>query len=157
MNTNMIRSRAARITGAAVTGVTAAVALAGCGHLSESVTENSNGHVKTVGYASGEEGKANQDARLPDWVPDQASSVTEVIRTTGSERILRFTSADAELPADCVPGTASKTAATLTADWWPQGQESKTDQVCDSDWHVYVERDTVYAFRPETIDQAGAN
>jgi hypothetical protein len=147
-------SNAVRITGMAVAGVSAAVALAGCG-LSEAVTEHGNGHVKTVDYASGDEGKDNQDARLPDWVPDQAKSVTEVIRTTGSERILRFTSAG--LPDACVSGAASKTAATLTADWWPSGQEGKTDQVCDDDWHVYVDGDTVYAFVPETIDQAGAN
>lgn len=145
------------MTGVAVAWVTATVTWAGCSGLSASVVENGNGHVKTVGYASGEEGKANQDARLPDWVPDQASSVLEVIRTTGSERILRFTSADADLPADCVPGAATTTTATLTADWWPLGQETKTDQVCDDEWHVYVERDTVYAFKPETIDQSGAN
>jgi hypothetical protein len=154
---NMIGSRAARMTGVAVAWMTATVTLAGCSGLSASVVENGNGHVKTVGYASGEEGKANQDARLPDWVPDQAGSVLEVIRTTGSERILRFTSADAKLPDACVPGAAATTTATLTADWWPQGQEGKTDQVCDGDWHVYVERDTVYAFRPETTDQSGAN
>lgn len=145
-----------RMAGVAVAGVTAVLALAGCG-LSEAVTENGNGHVKTVDYASGEEGKDNQEAQLPAWVPDQAKSVTEVIRTTGSERILRFTYADAELPATCVQGAAAKTAATLTASWWPRDQEKKTDQVCDADWHVYVEGDTVYAFKPETIDQSSAN
>jgi len=153
MNMNLIGNR---VAGVALAGVTAVVALAGCG-LSEAVSENRNGHVKTVGYASGEEGKANEEARLPDWVPDQARSLTEVIRTTGSERILRFTAAEAGLPDACVSGAAAETAATLTADWWPRGQESKTDQVCDGDWHVYVEGDAVYAFSPETIDQAGVN
>ena len=152
----MIGSRAARMTGTAVSGALAVVALAGCG-LDEAVTEKSNGHVKTVDYASGKEGKDNQEAKLPGWVPDQAKSVTEVIRTTGSERILRFTSGDAELPAACIPGAAAPTAASLTADWWPRGQEEKADQVCDQDWHVYVDGDTVYAFKPETIDQPNAN
>jgi hypothetical protein len=153
---SMIGNRVTWMTGMAVAGVSAVVALAGCG-LSEAVTEHGNGHVKTVGYANGAQGKDNQEARLPDWVPDQATSVTEVIRTTGSERLLRFTSTDAGLPDTCVPGEAAKTAATLSADWWPGGQESKTDQVCDEDWHVYIDADVIYAFRPETIDQAGAN
>jgi hypothetical protein len=151
-----IDNKTARITEVAVAGITAVVALAGCG-LSDAVTEKSNGHVKTVDYTNGKEGKDNKEARLPDWVPDQATSVSEVIRTTGSERILRFTAADTGLPATCVPGAAAKTAATLTTDWWPHGQEGKTDQICDDDWHVYVDADTVYAFKPETIDQAGAN
>jgi len=56
-----------------------------------------------------------------------------------------------------VPGAAAKTAATLAADWWPHGQESKADQICEKDWHVYVEGDVVYAFVAETIDQAGIN
>src|SRR5437763_2632024 len=153
---SMIGSRAARMTGMAVAGALAVVVPAGCG-LDEAVTENSNGHVKTVDYASGADGKGNQDARLPGWVPDQAKSVTEVIRTTGAERILRFTSANAGLPTACVPGAAAKTAATLAADWWPHGQESKADQICEKDWHVYVEGDVVYAFVAETIDQAGIN
>lgn len=155
MKTSM--SRAARGTGVAVAGVMTVVALAGCGGLSEAVTEHGNGHVKMVTYASGKEGKDNKDAQLPDWVPDQAKSVTEVIRTTGSERVLRFTSADAGSLTACEPGAAATTAATLIADWWPRGQESKTDQICDGDWHVYVDGDTVYAFKPETIDQSNAN
>lgn len=135
----------------AVTGMMTAVALAGCG-LNDDVTENRNGHVKTVDYASGKEGKDNQDARLPSWVPDEAKSVTEVIRTTGSERILRFTFGGVAMSDACVPGEAARTAASLTADWWPRGQEEKADQVCDQDWHVHVDGDTVYAFKPETID-----
>jgi hypothetical protein len=55
-----------------------------------------------------------------------------------------------------VSGEASTTAATLTADWWPHGRESKTDQVCDQDWHVLADGNTVYAFKPETLDQSGA-
>jgi hypothetical protein len=128
----------------------AAVAtLTGCG-LKEGIDENANGHVKTVGYASGAEGKNDQEARLPGWVPDQAKSVTEVIRTTGSERILRFTTAT--LPATCVLGAPTKAAATLTADWWPRGAETKTDRVCE-DWHVFAADGAVFAFKPETVEQ----
>ncbi|GAA4855572.1 hypothetical protein [Saccharopolyspora rosea] len=145
-------SRAIRTTGAALVGLTAVVALSGC-ELGESVAEKANGHIKTVRYATGAEGKNNADARLPGWVPDQATSVTEAVRTTGTERILRFTAPGAQLPPGCAPGPAATAAATLTAGWWPHGQESRTDRVCDQDWHVLVEGDAVYAFRPETIEQ----
>lgn len=144
-----IGNKTVRVAGAAVAGVAAAVALTGCG-----LTGSGNGHVKAVSYATGTVGKTNQDAHLPGWVPDQAKSVTEVIRTSGSERILRYTSASAGLPAVCVPGKASKSAATLTADWWPHSQESRADRVCSGDWHVVVEGNAVYAFKPETVQQS---
>ncbi len=132
----------------AVTVAGAAVALTGCG-LKEALAEKANGHVRTVGYTTGAEGKRDQEIRLPDWVPDQARSVTEVVRTTGSERILRFTGVN--LPATCVPGAAATQSATLVADWWPQGQESRTDEVC-GEWHVLVRDGAVYAFKPETLN-----
>jgi hypothetical protein len=152
---NLIGNRTVRV-GAAVAGVAVASALAGCG-LSEAVTEKSNGHVKTADYPNGLEGKRNQDLQLPGWVPDRAQSVSEVIRTTGSERILRYSSAGTELPGTCVPSAAPKTAPTLSADWWPQGQETKTTKVCDAVWHVSADGTTVYAYKPETVDQRGAN
>ncbi|MBB5852191.1 hypothetical protein ACFQ05_02815 [Amycolatopsis umgeniensis] len=136
-----------KITAAALAAATATVALTGCG-LKEGLTEKANGHVKTVGYATGVEGKRDKDARVPEWVPDRATSITEVIRTTGSERLLRFVGG--ELPATCVPGAAATQAATLAAQWWPQGQESRTDKVC-GDWHVLVQGGDVYAFKPETL------
>ncbi|MEV6909569.1 hypothetical protein [Amycolatopsis sp. NPDC051071] len=141
MNTSM------KITAVAVTVAGAAVALTGCG-LKEGLTEKANGHVRTAGYATGAEGKRDQDVRLPDWVPDKAESVTEVVRTTGSERILRFTGGN--LPATCVPGAAAAQSATLVADWWPRGLESRTDKVC-GEWHVLVQDGDGYAFRPETL------
>ncbi|MFK0249666.1 hypothetical protein ACIQUM_33620 [Amycolatopsis azurea] len=136
-----------KITAAVLAAATATVALSGCG-LKEGLTEKANGHVKTVGYTTGAEGKRDEKARLPEWVPDRARSVTEVIRTTGSERILRFTGGT--LPAECVPGAAATQAATLAAQWWPQGQESRTDKVC-GEWHVLVQGDDVFAFKPETL------
>ncbi|MEU3626629.1 hypothetical protein BS329_19580 [Amycolatopsis coloradensis] len=136
-----------KITAAALTAATATFALTGCG-LKEGLTERANGHVKTVGYSTGVEGKRDKDARVPDWVPDRAVSITEVIRTTGSERLLRFTGGT--LPAECVPGPAATRAATLVAQWWPRGQEGRTDKVC-GEWHVLVQDDAVYAFKPETL------
>lgn len=136
-----------KITAAVLAAATAMVTLSACG-LKEGLTEKANGHVKTVGYATGAEGKRDEDARLPEWVPDGATSVTEVIRTTGSERLLRFTGGT--LPAVCVPGAAATQPATLSAQWWPQGQESRTDKVC-GEWHVLVQGADVYAFKPETL------
>ena len=148
----MIHSKTARCAAALVIGV-AAVALAGCGSAGSLIQQKRNGHVETVDYATGAIGKGNQNARLPSWVPDQASSVSEAIRTTGSERILRFTLSDPQTPAACRPASASRTKATLTASWWPSGEESKTNQLCGTDWHVLVQATTVYAFRPETLPQ----
>lgn len=136
-----------KITAAVIAAATATVALSGCG-LKEGLTEKANGHVKTVGYATGAEGKRDKDARLPEWVPDGAASVTEVIRTTGSERLLKFTGGT--LPAVCVPGAAAEQQATLAAEWWPPGQERRTDKVC-GEWHVLVQGADVYAFKPETL------
>ncbi|MFE6613599.1 hypothetical protein [Amycolatopsis sp. NPDC057786] len=136
-----------KITAAVLAAATAMVTLSGCG-LKEGLTEKANGHVKTVGYATGAEGKRDADARLPEWVPDGAMSITEVIRTTGSERLLKFTGGT--LPAVCVPGAAATRPATLSAQWWPQGQESRTDKVC-GEWHVLVQGADVYAFKPETL------
>jgi hypothetical protein len=147
----MIHGKTARCAAALVIGV-AAVALAGCGSGSL-IKQKLNGHVETVGYATGAIGKSNQNARLPSWVPDQASSVSEAIRTTGSERILRFALSDPEALTACRPASAPRTKATLTASWWPSGQESKTDQLCGTDWYVIVQGTTVYAYQPETLPQ----
>lgn len=151
----MDNNRTARSAAALVIGVTAAIALAGCG-LTESLNEKSNGHVKTVDYATGAAGKRDQNARLPSWMPDQARSVSETIRTTGSERILRFTLDDPKVLTACRPAVASRKPATLTASWWPSGQASKTDTLCDTDWYVLTEGTTVYAYRPETLPQPSA-
>lgn len=151
----MIHSKTARCAAALVIGI-AAVALAGCGStrsLGHSIQQKANGHVETVDYATGAVGKSNQNSRLPSWVPDQASSVSEAIRTTGSERILRFTLSDPKTLTACRPAGASHTKATLTASWWPSGQESRTNQLCGTDWYILVQATTVYAFRPETLPQ----
>jgi hypothetical protein len=145
-------NKTVRAAATLVIGMTATIALAGCG-ISEGVHEKTNGHVKTVDYATGTAGKENGHAQLPSWVPDQARSVSEAIRTTGSERILRFTVDHPKVLAACRPAAASRKAATLTAAWWPSGQESKTDRVCDTDWHVLMQGTTVYAYQPETLTQ----
>lgn len=140
-------------TALTIGGMVAVTALSGCG-LAESMAVSSNGHAQPVNYSTGTEGKTNADARLPDWVPDQATGIAEIVRTTGTERILRFSSAGSKLPALCVPGAASTKAATLTADWWPKGKESRTTQICGGEWHTLVEGDVVYAYKPETVANA---
>jgi hypothetical protein len=150
MNNKTVRSAATLVI-----GMTATIALTGCG-VSEGVHEKTNGHVKNVDYSTGTAGKADKHARLPGWVPDQARSVSEAIRTTGSERILRFTVDHPKALAACRPAGASRKAATLTASWWPSGQESKTDRVCDTDWYVLIQGTTVYAYQPETLPQSSS-
>lgn len=140
----------------AVVAAVGVVAVAGAAVFVLTGIGRGDDHALVVDYATGLEGKNDPDAKLPSWVPDQATSVKEVIRTTGSERIMRFTSS-VDLPDTCVPGEAVTKAATLTADWWPHGQEAKTDQVCDETWHVIVKGDTVYAYKPETTDQSGVS
>ncbi|GAA4543614.1 hypothetical protein [Amycolatopsis samaneae] len=150
MTTKLRRATTFAIAGA-VTAL-GVVTLSGCA-LSEALTESANGHVKTVEHATGKAGKADEDTRLPGWVPDAAKTVTEVIRTTGSERLLRFTLDDPAALGACAPGKPDEKTATLTADWWPSGQEGRTDRVCETAWHVLVQGNTVYAYAPETIPQ----
>lgn len=147
-------NKTARAVAVSVTGMTAAIALAGCG-VREGVHEKTNGHVKTVEYATGAAGKKDQHTRLPSWVPDQARSVAESIRTTGSERILRFTLDAPKALTACHPSAASRKPATLAASWWPSAQESKTDRLCATGWHVLTQGTTVYAYQPETLPQPG--
>jgi hypothetical protein len=145
-------NKTARSAAGFVIGVTLVITLSGCG-LNESLHEKSNGHVKTVHYATGSAGKSDQEARLPSWLPDQAGSVSEAIRTTGTERILRFTLDNPKVLTACRPAVASRTPATLTASWWPSGQESNTNTLCDTDWHVLMQGTAVYAYHPETLPQ----
>ncbi|WP_344862990.1 hypothetical protein [Amycolatopsis ultiminotia] len=124
-----------------------------CG-LGDSVVEHGNGHVKAVSYETGIEGKNDPAAKLPAWVPDGARNVVELVRTTGSERLLKYQSAGTALPRTCEPGPVEARPPTLTADWWPAGEHLRTDKVCDG-WHVAVEHDGVYAYRAETVTNAG--
>lgn len=138
--------------------VLAALALTGCGALGiESTYDKSASH----DFATGAEGKEKNV--LPAWVPDSATNVKEVVRTTGNERILRMDHAG-ELPRGCVAvaHTGKPTVAELAeglesedpapmqeiaervdsqyqtpllaADWWPTGQENLTTHLCGKWW-----------------------
>lgn len=120
---------------------------------------------ETKTFSSGKAGKAEQ--ALPSWVPDEATDVRLLFRTTGAERIVAMKNA-ATLPGTCsaVPAgqkpvssedpdsrwpasELSNGPASLSADWWPNGTEQKATSVCGR-WWVTVDGDTTYAYAPET-------
>ncbi|GAA1868088.1 hypothetical protein GCM10009715_14000 [Paeniglutamicibacter psychrophenolicus] len=150
----------------------AALALTGCGALGiESKYDKSASHE----FATGAEGKERKV--LPSWVPDEATNLKEVVRTTGNERILRMEFGGA-LPASCTaiaetgkpsgaelsvgldtedPAAAQEIAGRvesqyqtplLAADWWPTGQEGKTTHLCGK-WWVSQEAGHLTAYTPE--------
>ncbi|MEZ2371004.1 hypothetical protein [Arthrobacter sp. RCC_34] len=110
--------------------------------------------------------EATKDGVAPAWIPAGATDVREVIRTTGAERILKYSGDVSGLPAQCkaLPSGArpgpqveagdSRKAddfiseATLSADWWPAGQERTASHYCGQ-WWVSAANGTVYAFAPE--------
>lgn len=150
----------------------AALALTGCGAIDLGSSYDKSA---THEFASGSEGK--QKDVLPTWVPDTASEVKEVVRSTGNERIIKMTYAG-PLPKLCeaikVQGKPSTSELTnglrtqgaitdtelteaiaqqhqtplLSADWWPTGQESKTTHICGK-WWVSQQDEVVSAYTPE--------
>ncbi|ALE04886.1 hypothetical protein AL755_04190 [Arthrobacter sp. ERGS1:01] len=102
---------------------------------------------------------------LPSWIPEQAADIKEVLRTTGSERIIVMK--NVTLPSSCKaipigqkPAPAddaeshfkavdySTGVATLKADWWPAGTEQKASSLCGK-WWVTVDGESTYAYSPE--------
>src|SRR5699024_1984472 len=120
---------------------------------------------------TGAEGKA--DELLASWVPDEATEIEVVQRTTGDERLLtaRY---DGDLPSTCIAiaevGAPSEqeltesyatdprmgdlevdeveTAPLLDAEWWEVGLENNTTHLCGR-WWVSQDEGTLYAFAPE--------
>lgn len=125
------------------------------------VNGNENDKQETKSFATAKDGAGV----LPSWIPDQATDIHEVLRTTGSERIIVMK--NAPLPDSCKaipkgqkPGPADDAesnikaadyatgSATLTADWWPDGTEQKAGSLCGK-WWVTVEGGSTYAYSPE--------
>lgn len=149
----------------------AGVALAGCSWTEDIGDSLDSSNSKPHHVDTGAEGK--ESGLLADWVPDDASDVSVMQRTTGSERLLTFTYAG-DMPADCEPietvgapteaeleasyATDPRSAAlevdrwstmpTLEADWWPEGQHTATTHLCGR-WWVSAEDETFYAFAAE--------
>ncbi|KAA9155923.1 hypothetical protein FPZ12_028810 [Amycolatopsis acidicola] len=133
-------------------GVAALFTLAGCGVV-DAIGDNTNGHVKTVDYDTGAAGKTDDDVRLPGWVPDQARAISEAVRTTGTERILKMRLDDTELLSSCQASSPPAKAPTLSTPWWPTTTHTKATLLCDADWYITKDGNTVYAYRPETVAQ----
>ncbi|GMA31559.1 hypothetical protein [Litorihabitans aurantiacus] len=146
----------------------ALLALTGCSTFSDLGDSLSGSDTKEHSVDTGAEGKESQ--LLASWVPDDASDVKVMQRTTGSERLLTFTH-DGDLPADCTaiatPGTPTEeelaasyatdartadfpvedwtTTPTLEAEWWPEGTIEGTTHLCGR-WWVSTSGSTVYGF-----------
>ncbi|MHA7269875.1 hypothetical protein [Arthrobacter sp. HLT1-20] len=136
------------------------------------VNGNENDKQETKSFATGKAGAGV----LSSWIPEKATDIYEVLRTTGSERIIVMK--NATLPNSCkaIP-TGQKPApaddeesnikasdystgpATLKAAWWPDGTEQKASFLCGK-WWVTVDGETTYVYSPElktvmkTIDNA---
>ena len=137
-----------------------AVSLSACGTLGNTYDKR-----ETKTFSNGASGKA--DGALPSWVPDGATDIKMMFRTTGAERIMVLKNGS-PLPTTCtavpagqkpVSGEDSDNAypakdfsngpATLSADWWPSGTEQKASSVCGR-WWVTTDGDKTYAYAPET-------
>lgn len=111
---------------------------------------------------------------LPTWVPKGGTDVKLVQRNTGMERIFVM-DYSGEVPGEqCVPikstghpseaelkkayASDSRTkdfeaeeisaTRTLEADWWPEGAENQTTDLCGRFW-VHVADGKLYAFAPD--------
>ncbi|NED94795.1 hypothetical protein G1H11_05670 [Phytoactinopolyspora alkaliphila] len=138
------------------------LAVSACGAISESLRRGDNGDVKTFEFTRGADGKA--DDVIPDWVPDDATHVRYVMRTTGDERLLVMRATADALPDSCEEVSADelrprpvrageepddyRTDATLTAQWWDEGREHKSTITCGP-WWISPVGDSLFAFRPE--------
>ncbi|SKC60377.1 hypothetical protein [Krasilnikoviella flava] len=156
-------TRRYRGVGALALVAAVAVSTSACGAITEAMKDRSSGHTKAFSYDSGADGKA--DEGLPSWVPDGASDVRGVFRTTGDEMILTMDADVTSLPAGCTsvdadhPLVAAPTRGTLSADdyrtdstleasWWTTGQEQDASLQCGG-WWVGTRNGALFAFTPE--------
>ncbi|MGF0118700.1 hypothetical protein ACQFYA_20605 [Promicromonospora sp. Marseille-Q5078] len=140
-----------------------AVTTTACGAITEALNDRNAGHTRAFSYDSGRSGK-DADV-LPAWVPDGATDVQGVFRTTGDEVILTMDADVTSLPADCRSVDADhplvatpardglttddyRTDSTLKAGWWTTGQEQDATLVCDG-WWVGQADGALFAFTPE--------
>ncbi|MFC8599548.1 hypothetical protein [Isoptericola sp. NPDC057191] len=156
-------ARRYRGVGALAVAAVVAVTTSACGAITEALQDRNAGHTKEFSYDSGASGKAADV--LPAWVPDDASDVRGVFRTTGDEVILTMDADLADLPAACsavdadhplvaVPARDGLTVedyrvdSTLRATWWTTGQEQEATRLCDA-WWVGAQDGALFAFTPE--------
>ncbi|MFB9714536.1 hypothetical protein [Arthrobacter methylotrophus] len=149
-----------RRTAAAITlSVGAALLLSAC---NPGVNGNENDKQETKTFATAKDGSGV----LPGWIPEQATDIKEMLRSTGFERIIVMK--NVTLPNSCKTIPAGQKPApvddadgkfkaadynsgeaTLKADWWPAGTEQKASSLCGK-WWVTVDGESTYAYSPET-------
>lgn len=128
------------------------VTLAGCGSINDSLNERANGHTKQYTFEKARQG-TDSDV-LPPWLPDSATHVKEVMRTTGNERILTATLGPNSRLKKCLTkndksGLDSFNQSTLRASWWKNRSADEANATCGK-WSIAVKGDTVFAFVPES-------
>lgn len=122
--------------------------------------------------------EAVEDGILPSWVPKDATNVKLIQRNSGPERIFVMDLAEKFTATQCSPidtvgkPTAKELAAayasdertksynpadmaqerTLQADWWPEGTEAKTTDLCGRFW-VHEADGKLFAFTPDTKEK----
>ncbi|SCC26623.1 hypothetical protein [Arthrobacter sp. NIO-1057] len=115
---------------------------------------------------------------LPSWVPKNATNVKLVQRNSGPERIFTMDLAEKFTATQCSsidtvgkPSAKELAAAyasdertknfkpeemaqerTLQADWWPEGTEAKTTDLCGRFW-VHEADGKLFAFTPDTKEK----
>lgn len=166
----MKTSRSLALSATLLVGVTA---LSGC---DASIFGTTYDKQVTRSANTGAEGKAEE--LLASWVPDEASNIEIAQRTTGDERLLKA-DYSGDLPSSCLTietagsptedeledaySTDSRmddlevseveTTPLLSANWWPEGQEESTTELCGR-WWVSQDGDTLYAFAAERSSTA---
>lgn len=119
--------------------------------------------------------QAVADGLLPQWAPAGGTTVKLVQRDSGAERIFVMDYDNELASGQCTPlktiGKPTReelakayasdervknftpqemsTTRTLEADWWPQGAELKTTDLCGRFW-VHQDGGKLYAFAPDT-------
>ncbi|MFJ5116537.1 hypothetical protein [Kitasatospora sp. NPDC088548] len=113
-------------------------------------------HQEQASYSTGSEAKADRRS-MPDWLPDNASSVRYLMSTTGDDRLLRATLPDGRLPAGCattLPGKGVHPApVSLRAGWFPESVTSKVSGTCGH-YNVTLTGDQLYAWQDGAAVQA---
>jgi hypothetical protein len=140
--------------GVAGTGMAVAVAAVAIG---PRVSEWWDGrHQEQASYESGSQAKADRRS-MPDWLPDNASSVKYVMSTSGDDRLLRATLPEGRLPAGCTAGLPGKglhpVPLSLKAGWFPENIGTKASGTCGH-YNVTLTGNQLYAWQDGATLQA---
>ncbi|MDR6865834.1 hypothetical protein J2Y69_000419 [Microbacterium resistens] len=144
----------------ALAGVTslAAVALTGCAQISEFVSKTKTVDYATVAASKSDPNHESMILRVPDWVPEDATSIKiSILETDDPGYLLRWTSktgiGDKVPGCEAAPDTAP-TPSPFTLDWWPTTVPSEDHQVCDRGMEIARDKDVWYAWQAKPAPQA---